>query len=215
MAEVDKKVSKLQGITDSGERSTILYLLYARVASGLENKEADSDSIPGSIGEVWKEAAGHIDKLAEQNPGKAFKLALTLSLLPRSNDPKKEMVYRWMRGDGPVLLAKKSLREPFLQFLNSDQKAPGFLEKMQEYMAFDMSKIQSNKDAFHDPNCFLAIATMFLGTKVEGDELTKTLTDAAKERLNDPNVSRVVKYYAQYEDTAWIVQELEPFLAKT
>lgn len=216
MTEVDNKFNELNGMTDLGERASILYLLKSRIASGLENKEEGFEHIPKSIGAAWIEAAGHMDTVAEQNPELAFKLALALSLLPRSADPKQENVYRWMRGDGPVLLAKESVRKPLLQYLESDPQAPKFIETMRGHLNFDITKLDK-KEIFHEPNCFLAVATMFLGTKLEelqSNGLAKSLTVAAKDRLADPQVSTAVRYYSGSEDTAWIVKELEPFLAK-
>lgn len=216
MTEVDYKFDELKGITGLGDRASILYLLKSRIASGLENKEEGSEKIPKSIGAAWIEAADQTDILAQENPELAFQLALTLSLLPRSTYPKQENVHRWMRGDGPVLLAKESVRKPFLQYLESDPQAPEFIAKMQEYMNFDITKFDK-EEALHEPNCFLSVATMFLVTKLEGlqdNQSVSPLVKSAKDRLADPQVSKVVRYYSGSEDTAWIVKELEPFLAK-
>lgn len=216
MTEVNEKFKELKSISDLGEQASILYLLNARIAAGLENKEQSSEQILKTVGEVWNEAASHFEIVAEKNPEQAFKLALQLSTLPHDVSQNQEKIFQWMRGDGPVLLAKDVLRKPLLNYLKTDKLANELVSKLQDYMKYDMSDIDK-KTIFYEPNCFLAVATMYLGTKLENvqdNKLASSLFKTAKEKLADDQVSRVVQYYSEFEETSWMSKEVEPFLTK-
>ena len=215
MNKVSAEYRKRQGVTDLATQSAIFYVLKARVASGLENNEKDSEKIQETMGKAWMDAAFNADRLAENNPRQALELGLVLTMLPRNDGSKKERVYRWMRGDGPTILAKESIRDEFLEFLKSDPRALSLVSKVSEYMGFDGGGL-GRKEVFSDGDCFLALASMYLGAKlgVSDNVQASMLNRLALEKLSDPEVARMVRYYVTEEDTAWIVGELNPFLPR-
>lgn len=139
-------------------------------------------------------------------------MALTLAMLPRNADPDQENILRWMRGDGPLLLAKESLRGPLINYLETDPQAGELKSRMQEYMEFDMAGITKD-NVFYEPNCFLALAAIYLGIKLK-DVSDNGLTAWAKNKLADSRVTEVIGYYSEFKETAWIVEELKPNYVK-
>lgn len=213
--KVEQLAAKIAGLTGPGEKEAALYYVCARGAAGIENNEEGTANFPYNMGEMWAAAEGWMDEAAKVDPKLAFEQALNICLLPRNPNEEQEKVNKWIRGDGPLCLAKDSLRQTLIDFVGSDKRAPGLFVKLGEYLNFDMSKIKSSADAFSDADCFLAVATMYLGAKLgetRGNRWIASLATAAKEKLADPKISQIVKYYSTEPDTAWIVQELTPFL---
>jgi hypothetical protein len=202
-------------ITNVPEQYTVLYLLRARVAAGLENHEEGSEKLALSIKDAWIEASRHLDSLVNDDPRSALKLGIWLCMLPESDDPQVERMIKWIRGDGPVLLAKRKLREPLLDFLENDPNAPEFTGTLRRSICYRLSGLKK-EEVFEDPRCFLAVASIYLGTQLAGEkgENARGLFSSAKRRLKDPGVARTVRFYSSSEDTAWIVEALEPFLPK-
>lgn len=213
MPIISSELTKFINSTDSVDTSTVLYLLHARIAAGLENHESGSENLHTTIDQAWNDAAKYTDAIAEKNPNRAFDLALLLSYLPSGNGP-KEQIAGWMRGDGPILLTKENLRNPLQRYLESDPQAGNFVAKMLEYMTYDISGF-NKEQAFEKPDCFLTIATMFLGTSMKylpDNAHATVLYQTAKEKLKNPGVSRIVRYFKELEDTSWIAEALEPYL---
>jgi len=84
---------------------------------------------------------------------------------------------------------------------------------MRRYLRFDLRGIEKS-EIFLEPRCFLAVVTMYLGTKLEGinNEQAQSLSQLVKERLKDDKIAEVVRHYSGSKDTTWLVTELEPFL---
>ena len=121
-----------------------------------------------------------------------------------------------MRGDGPAMLGKDELREHLLKYLADNSKADTLVKKLEEYISYDFSKINTKDDAFEDPNCYLSLATMLLGTKlqdIKGNENVKRLFSATEAVLRKPKVASVIDYYLEFEDTKSLAEELRSFLA--
>ena len=217
MNEIDKAYKKYEAIEDKATRSSIFYLLKVRVASGQENFEEGSEKIKDSMGKVWTDATYNLDEMIKRGETQeVFDLALTTCLLPRDIDPKKEEIYRWYRADAPLILAKDELRGKLLKCLGSGPKALELAVKLKGYMNFDFSEITDKAKASAEADCFLAVATMYLGTKLGNTHgrMVEMLNDLAIEKLSDPQISKVVKMYSEIEDTAWLVEELKPFLVE-
>src|SRR3989339_1516295 len=215
MSNVGAEYKKYQGVSDLATQSAIFYVLKARVASGLENNEEGSEKISDTMSKAWIDAAFNADRLAENDPRQALELGLMLTTLPQNDGSKEERVYRWMRGDGPVILAKESIREELLEFLKSDPRALSLVSKVSGFMGFDGTSL-GRKEVFSEGNCFLALASMYLGAKLgtSDNNQANQLNRMALERLSDSKVAGMVRYYATEEDTSWIMGELAPFLPR-
>lgn len=215
MNKVSAEFKRYRGVTDMAIQSAIFYILKARIASGLENNEDGSEKVSETMNEAWINAAFNADRLAENDSKQALELGMVLTTLPRNNNSKEEKVYRWMRGDGPIILAKESIRNEFLGFLKSDPRASLLVSEVSGFMGFDGSGL-GRKEVFSEGNCFLALASMYLGAKlgVSGNTQADLLNRLALERLSDPEVAKMVRYYATEKDTAWIMGELAPFLPR-
>lgn len=217
MNEIDKIHKEYETIKDKATQSRIFYLLKVRVAAGQENFEEGSGKIEDPMGKVWTDATYNLDEMIKRGETQeVFDLALTTCLLPRDIDPKKEEIYRWYRADAPLILAKDELRDKLLDCLGSGPKALELAMKLKGYMNFDFSEITDKAKASAEADCFLAVATMYLGTKLGNTHgrMVEMLNDLAIEKLSDPQISKVVKMYSEIEDTAWLVEELKPFLVE-
>lgn len=213
--KVEQLANEIVSLTEPGEKEIGLFLVCARSAAGLENSEEGSGNFPYKLAEMWRAAEGWIEETAKVNPKLAFDQTLRLCLLPKSADAKQENVNRWIRSEAPLLLAKRSLREPFRRYLSSKGSMELFL-RLFEYVDFDMGKITSREEALADAECFLAITTMYLGTKlktISDDSLSREMDKIAREKLKDNHTSEVVRDYRIEGDTDWMIDELEPFLA--
>ncbi|KKU44424.1 MAG: hypothetical protein UX61_C0001G0025 [Parcubacteria group bacterium GW2011_GWA2_46_7] len=213
MSKVDKLFDELKKTESSGERDSVLYLLKARIASGLENQEDGSEDLKKTGEEAWIEAYGNMNRMVEEDPDKALRLGLILAQLPENQDQKLEGVYKWTRGDGLVLLAKEGLRKHLTNYFETDPEGGSLVETMRRYLRFDLRGIEKS-EIFLEPRCFLAVVTMYLGTKLEGinNEQAQSLSQLVKERLKDDKIAEVVRHYSGSKDTTWLVTELEPFL---
>jgi hypothetical protein len=212
MSSVNKEINRLGKITDRGNQSKIFYLLKARIAAGLENQEKGSETISDPMSKNWIDAAFNADKLAESNPDEALKLGLTLCLLPDNTE--KEKIYQWMRGDGPIILTNDKLKKQLLSYLKSDPRAAQFVSRIEEYMKFDISKF-SKEQMFNEAKCFLVVSSIYFGIKLGAsneDSASNSLYEDAVGLMAKPEISEKIKYYKESSDTAWIVEELEPFL---
>ncbi len=195
----------------------LLYLLYARQAAGLEKGEPKPD-LPDypSMGQLWELASQQVDQLAEQDPNLALDLAVTLISLP--SDSEREPIYQWLRGDGPLLLAKPPVKAAFLQ---SPDKQVKVLPHLKGFLAYDLSSLHSPEKAFQDPNAFLATASMYFGLSLTDEEIKKIAHDSnlsqhlsrfrlrSRQLLFDPFMQRLIRFYDQLPDTQWLAQELQ------
>lgn len=202
----------------STERLKISYLIFGRIAAGMENYERGAEKIGTSTSKIWLEAADRFDRVLRENPGKAFEMALQVTLLPVSADPKAEGINKWIRSDGPSMLGREELRKNLLEYLKSGEKSKELAERLGEYISLDFSKINDREAAFEKPDCYLSLSTILLGLKmgkdIDSGENTRSLFEQAKLKFADPEVARVVKYYQELEDTKWLADELRVFEVK-
>ena len=223
-----KKISSFCNTSDWGRRYQLLYLLHTRMAAGIENQEPgvgalieqirqDSDFDPKDdpMSLLWTKASDYFDNLIDVDPASALKLALVVTTLPVKRNPNTEAVFKWVRGDGPICAAKEKLLDWLVDYLCSNPKADRVTKRIKKYMSRDLSAITTPEQAFADANCFLAISSMLLASKLSGryHPTTDDLFSLAEERLKDPHVTRIVSIYAALPDTAWLAQELKPFLS--
>ncbi len=205
-----------QANSEPGLKFALLYLLYARQAAGLEENEPKPD-LPDypSMGQLWELASQQVDQLAEQDPNLALDLATTLISLPSNSE--REPIYQWLRGDGPLLLAKPPVKATFLQ---SPDKQTKVLPHLKGFLAYDLSSIHSPEKAFQDPNAFLATASMYFGLSLTDEEIKKIAHDSnlsqhlsrfrlrSRQLLFDPFMQRLIRFYDQLPDTQWLAQKL-------
>jgi hypothetical protein len=195
---------------NSAKRPPILYSLYARIAAGLENHEAGSDQIEMGIGEAWVKASEQLGAIELQE---AFDIALQLTTLPKSSDPKVEDIQKWMRGDGPVMLSSEKLRKPLLDHLQKEEGGE-LVSVLTSFLLYDFSAIENSHQAFMDPNCYLALATINLGAKlvdVPDNDNVREFVEEVKTKAEDPKVQKVNEYYLKYEDTKELAEGLKVF----
>lgn len=209
MAKVENLFQKYQQINNPAYQRTIFYLLDARMASGLENREPGSESLNRSTNRSWLDAAHNYRELASQNPQTALDLGLALCRLPRDN-PNQEKVYRWMRTDGPILLAHPQVFPKFNQFLDTNPQAPELLKLLDQFISHPLSRL-NRRQTFNDPDCFLAIAAVLLATKLDSSH---PLHQQAVKKLSLHSTARIIGYYASESDTSWLADEFQPLLPK-
>ena len=214
MTKIDELKDRYSKNTAPADQAAIFYLLKARVAAGLENQEPGSHLITESMGQSWTDAKYNIDKLAAADPKAALNLALKLTLLPRDVDPAQEDVYKWMRGDGPIILGDDILRPTLLNYLDSDLSAPAFADTVCDYIKFDMASF-AREQVFTQPDCFLAVASIYMGLKtkdITANPLAKSLYDTAVAQLELPDIRRIIEYYGEESDTAWLAEGINKLL---
>ena len=201
----------------TGDTSNLLikfYIAKARMAAGKELGEEGFDKINGTIGDLWTDAAFNSDELIKKDPEKALELGLTICLLPENSDSETERVYKWMRGDGPLIVANDGLKTELRGYMDTNPQASELVSKMREYMKFNVAEV-ADEDIATEARCFLVVAAIYLGTKMQGMEdieMANSYYKEALEKLADPEVVRVLKHYATEPDAAWIVDELEDYL---
>lgn len=212
----DLFIRRLERTTDESQGRLYEYLLQARVGVGKELGEPGAEKVSGKTSEIWDKATKYVDKLVEIDPQRAMELGVTLSLLPK--DTENEEKYQWFRGDGPVILAKLELRGNLQKFLDSGTpKALEFKTKILEYMAFDITKMKNKTETFSTPECYMAVASLYLGTKLEEMEMCNyavSLSQTALRVLSNPETVQVINYYRRSKDTAWLPKALAPFFGK-
>ncbi len=200
------------------ERAKISYVALGRVAAGKENMEPGADEIKTPMGKIWLAAADRFERILKEDKNKAFSVALQLTLLPVSSDPKIEDINKWVRGDGPSMLGRDELRETFLDYLANKRKSDRLVKKLSEYISYDLSKIKDAGSAFKDPDCYLSLTAILLGMKLGMNsglsENAKDIYWKSKTKKKDPNVSRVVRFYRKLPDTKWLAEELKLFKVK-
>jgi len=202
-------------ITNFSDQCTSLYLLHARLAVALERHERGTEALGKTAGQAWMEAAGYMKQLIETDKDAALKLGIDLVLLPKNHDPDIENIFGWMRSDGPVMLGNDALRKKFVGFLTSDPKGSEVNKRIHDFMNFPIAG-KTEKEAFHTPECFLTIASLWLGIRLrENTEVPRiqALVDLALQKCHDPGIAGVVRYYEHEVDTKWIVDDLQSFLA--
>lgn len=209
---------KLSNLDDPADRMQTSYLIFARIAAGMENKEKDYEKIEASMGKIWLEAAERFNRVLGEDPNKAFEMAIQVTLLPVDADQKAGDINKWIRSDGPSMLGRDELREHLLKFLSDDQKSDNLVEKLEEYISLDFSKIEDRETAFEKPDCYLSLSTILLGLKMGKDvgsnENARSLFEQAKSKSKDPEVKRVLGYYEDLEDTKWLTDEFKLFEVK-
>jgi len=216
--KLEELFGEFSKVDKSTERLQISYLIFGRIAAGMENREEGIEKTKTSMGRTWLEAAERFDRILNDDPNKAFEMALQLTLLPVSTDQKIEDINKWLRGDEPAMLGRDELKGNLLKYLAEDQKSDRLVEKLGEYISYDFSKIKDGKSAFEDPGCYLSLSTILLGMKVgknvDSSENVRTLFEQAKSKFRDPEVARIINYYQNFEDTKWLVDELKSFEVK-
>jgi hypothetical protein len=209
---------KFSKVDESAERLQISYLIFGRIAAGMENHERDAEKIDASMSKMWLEAADRFDRVLREDPSKAFEMALQVTLLPVSADPKIEGINKWIRSDGPSMLGREELRGNLLEYLKNGEKSKELAQRLGEYVSLDFSKINDRETAFERPDCYLSLSTILLGLKmgkdVDSSENVRSLFERAELKFRDPEVTRVINYYQELEDTKWLADELNSFKVK-
>jgi hypothetical protein len=211
--DLDTLRNRPHTVTDPTEQFTALYLLHVRVAAGLERHEEGAEQIGKTIGQAWEDAAGYIRKLIDIDADAAFRLGVDLVMLPKSTNPENESIFGWMRGDGPIILGHDALRTKLADYLKTEPHGSRISKTLVEFMSYPLAG-KTAEVAFRTPECFLTIASYWLGTRLRESKTiyAQWLFGSVQQKLQDPNIARVVHYYDQLEDTKWIVDDLRPFL---
>ncbi len=162
-----------------------LYILKARVASGVEEEslvqeigEPDfknafgygKDTRTRLIEPLWDKAVAYVDELVVNNPEAALELGLYMTLLQR--DGEHEQIHRWMRGDGPFILAKKDLRSHVQKFLAEDQSATTLIEALHSYLDHNYSELEDDDVIYEDLNCFVIFSTLYFISCLDPEKFT-------------------------------------------
>ena len=217
MSEIKNSVqNEIVSETDPVNRLTTLYFLYCRVAAGMENFEEGSDLVGESMGDIWTKASEKFDQIVEKYPKDAFDISLWLTMLPESSDQRIEDVYKWMRGDGPVMLGRDELKGKLLGYLDKDKGSEDITAKLLKNITYDFSEISNKDEASQDPNCYLSLGSILLGMHIEDSNIenAEILSKAAKSRLKEGKVQEVINYYKEIPDTEWLADELKSFDVK-
>jgi len=209
-------LNELVSETDPINRLTTLYFLYCRVAAGMENFEKGSDQIGESMGDIWTRAAEKFDGIVEESPKDAFDISLWLTMLPKNEDKRIEDVYKWMRGDGPVMLSRSELKNHLLEYIDDNEKSEPVMTKLLKNIAYDFSEISNRDEASQDPNCYLSLGSILLGMRLKDSNIknAEALSQAAESRLGEGKVQEIINYYKEIPDTEWLADELKSFEVK-
>ena len=222
-AEIEKAREKVAPLADrldelvelnTALRPVVFYLLTALQAAHLEEGAAFPRGYEhSSMGELWEEASGYVDRLAEKDPVLAVNLAITLiSKISREpGDDSRELIYQWLRGDGPLLLAKPKVKEALLQ---SPKEIKKVLPLLTRYLDYDVSQVSDEDEAFSNPDAFLAVASLYFGLSltnedVAGNQALSEFREASYALLQTDKMRRLVDFYYELPDTRWLAKEIK------
>lgn len=212
MAETQVKslFDKLKDTEKKFDRTTILSLLYSRIASGLENSEAQPREVGVSDpSEIWSKSTAELEKLNKLDPNKCFLIGVDLILLSESADPNKEKINKWIRTNGLIVLAFEGNEVRLADYFLKGEKSFDLVSVLKHILSQDISDLKEIKD-LSDPRGFSTVQGVYVGLGLgrTSEAVSEEIFNMARKRRTDEDFVRIARIIKTFADCAYLSKRL-------
>ncbi len=200
--ELYKELGTQENIFD---RVSILSILYTRIAAALENQEISPQAIGASDpSKTWERANHYLAELSELDPQKAFELSIDLTLLPKNEDGKKELVNRWIRTSGLSLLGLEQNKNRLIQYLQNGKHKDLLVKTLESNIQNDISDLETAED-LRNPKGFTTVQSVYIALGLESG---LPIFESATKRKLEPDFAHIAGIIKEFPDCQYLKNRL-------
>ncbi len=210
MPESPKVQAIFESVKDTPKevRPFIESLVVSRIAAHFERGHDKR------TGMAWEANTELLDKEL-QNPDKekVLERALFLVTLPKHENEESEWYFRWLRGNGLSMFQDERMREPLIALLDDPERGRPLVDALNSFLTTNVDDF--TMDSLSDvPEVYSLLASFLVCSNFEGhpiSEVREQLIQKATKRLTETEVSRVMDFFNEIDDTKVLYQKYKNF----